>query len=257
VTTRLAPLPPAAHAVGATTFARYAYPPNARGLCGPDDAEELFGYAATGAADRGLDERARAFAGAWPYLELIAGAVGGSDALDPRVVRAYWLGMPPVDAVTLRALADHVDGRFRHRSGGGWDHLAAALRPGAVPDHAFHVLAVYPWTGMLREGIVEPARSVIESCAIRPGRVVSVGNGDAEVEVPTLVPDERHLRIGPPSTVTLRWRGSTDALVDGLAAGDLVAVHWDWICDRLDADEYATVGRSLGRALAITDPAAI
>ena len=40
---------------------------------------------------------AREFAGAWPYLELIAHGTGLDDPLDRRVVEAYWVGSPRLD----------------------------------------------------------------------------------------------------------------------------------------------------------------
>ena len=71
---------------GAQLFARYAYPPNVLGYCGPADHLSLFEYGTSGVTDAGLVELAKAFAGAWPYLELIAGSTGIKDPLDRRVV---------------------------------------------------------------------------------------------------------------------------------------------------------------------------
>ena len=61
---------------GAQLFVRYAYPPNSRGSCGPPDSDALLHYGQSGVTDAGLRELAKGFAGAWPYLELIAGATG-------------------------------------------------------------------------------------------------------------------------------------------------------------------------------------
>ena len=73
-------------------FVRYAYPPNALGYCGPADFAAFREYAAAGVVDPGLVQLAQAFAGAWPYLELIAHGCGIGDPLDRRVVEAYWVG---------------------------------------------------------------------------------------------------------------------------------------------------------------------
>ena len=59
---------------GPVVFARYAYGPNRLGLCGPDDAEALFGQTSRGSDERELRELALGFEGAYPYLELIARA---------------------------------------------------------------------------------------------------------------------------------------------------------------------------------------
>ena len=57
---------------GALLFSRYAYPPNALGLCGADAPRTLLEYGDAGESDAGLAELARTFEGAWPYLTLIA-----------------------------------------------------------------------------------------------------------------------------------------------------------------------------------------
>ena len=241
----LAPLPTGAAAAGGVLFARYAYPPNEHAYCGPADTQEVFADA-TGQQDpRGLRARAEEFAGAWPYLRLIAGANRVDDPLDPRIVRGYWLGDPPAAAVTLRTLADHVDTRFRHRAGTGWAHLGAALQPGAIPDHAFHVLAVYPWVGLLREGVTEPARTVLESCLIRPGTVVAVDGEHVEVSVPTLVWSGNQLILERGGQRRFRWQRDGLGFAGELRAGDDVSVHWDWVCERLRPDAAARLDRRL------------
>ena len=74
---------------GAQLFVRYAYPPNSLGYCGPADSTALREYAAACVTDPGLVQLARAFSGAWPYLELISAGCGMGDPLDQRVVEAY------------------------------------------------------------------------------------------------------------------------------------------------------------------------
>ena len=130
---------------GPLLFARYAYPPNALGLCGADETRTLLEYGAAHESDGGLAQLARTFEGAWPYLTLIAGANGVADPLDPRVVEAYWVGNELLDRVTGGELARHVEDRFRGRIGGSWRRVVDAVAAGAVPHHSFHVLAVYPW----------------------------------------------------------------------------------------------------------------
>jgi len=98
---------------GPLMFVRYAYPPNALGYCGPDGFAD---YAAAGVVDQGLVRQARAFSGAWPYLELIAAGCGIPDPLDHRVAEAYWVGNDLLDRVGLAGLGDSLADRFpRHR----------------------------------------------------------------------------------------------------------------------------------------------
>ncbi len=61
---------------GPELFARYAYPPNERGYCGPGEPGVLLEAAAEGGQLLLLSHLARQFDGAWPYLELIAGCNG-------------------------------------------------------------------------------------------------------------------------------------------------------------------------------------
>ncbi len=111
------PDPARAEASGPVLFARYAYGPNRLGLCGPDDAEAIFGETSDGSDERELRELALGFEGAYPYLELIAQANAIADPLDRRVVEAYWLGSPLLESVTPDLLGESLRLRFRPRLG--------------------------------------------------------------------------------------------------------------------------------------------
>ena len=97
-------------------FGRYAYPPNELGYCGPDAHAQLLEQVAARADDGDLRRLVRGFDGAWPYLELIAGAAGIGDPLDARVVEAYWVGNELLDRVGPTAMGA-VAGRPVPRSG--------------------------------------------------------------------------------------------------------------------------------------------
>ena len=240
---------------GALLFARYAYPPNALGYCGADENRTLLEYGEADVSDQGLVELAHSFEGAWPYLELIEGANGIADPLDPRVVEAYWIGSPLLHRVDSRTLASHLDERFRRRAGRAWDLLATSIPDGGVPHHDFHVFGVYPWVGLLRSGdATEPLR-VLESCRITPGRVVQVDGERATVAARPLVWDGRALRLGAPALRSAAWRRDGLGFLHALRSGDLVSLHWDWVCDRLTGSEAATLGRYTRRMLALANRA--
>jgi Family of unknown function (DUF6390) len=239
--------------LGPLLFTRYAYPPNALGLCGTEETRALLEYGAAGAADAGLVELARTFEGAWPYLELIASENRIADPLDARVVEAYWVGSPLLDQVDGRRLGRHLDDRFRARAGPAWRRLADAIPARAVPHHNFHVFGVYPWVGLLRTGAsTEPLR-VLESCRIAAGRVEFVAGGAATVVVEPLVWDGRRLRLGPRTRRETAWHTDGLGFVGGLLPGEWVSVHWDWICDRLTAVQVARLRRYTLRTLAIAN----
>jgi hypothetical protein len=219
---------------GALMFARYAYPPNSLGFCGPADSTEFREYAAAGVVDAGLVRLAQAFAGAWPYLQLIAAGCGIADPLDRRVVEAYWVGSRLLDTIPLARIADSMEERFRHRVGRDFGWLADGVLAGGVPHHSFAVFCVYPWVGLLGDDRKAPhALTVLDRCRIRWGRVTSLDGDLAVVLSRPLQWDGRYLSLGEPRpetvSVALQGVGHTRPLV----VGDRVSLHWDWVCERL------------------------
>lgn len=219
---------------GALLFARYAYPPNALGLCGADAPGTLLEYGDAHEADGGLAELARTFEGAWPYLALIAEANRIEDPLDRRVVEAYWVGNELLAHVPPVALARHVDERFRGRLGRAGEGVAALAAAGGVPHHCFHVFAVYPWLGLLRSGVVEEPLRVLDQCRTTPALVLAVEDERADVLAEPLLWEGGLLRLGAPETRRVRWSEDGRAFVRP-RPGDLVSLHWDFACDVLTA----------------------
>ena len=217
---------------GPTLFTRFAYPPNSLGYCGTDEHHELLEYGASGVVDGGLRQLTQTFEGAWPYLELIAHASGIADALDARVVDAYWIGNRLAERVPVEMLGDSLTTRFRGPAGRDWRRLAESV-VGAVPTHAYHVFCVYPWVGLLRGANVDQPLHVLDRCRIRWGRVETIDGDQAIVRSRHLTWDGRALALGPsmPEVVTVSESGLS--LVDPIEPGDWVALHWSWICDRL------------------------
>jgi uncharacterized protein DUF6390 len=238
---------------GAQLFARYAYPPNALGYCGPDDHLALLEYGAAGATDRGLVELARGFDGAWPYLEVIAAANGIADPLDERVVEAYWVGNALLDRIDLREFGAFLDDRFRGRAGRGWSTIAEAIPAGAVPHHSFHVFQVYPWVGLMRAGWSEHPLRVLDRCRIRWGTVVEIEGELATVRFRPLVWDGRELSLGTPSLEQVPVSIDGKGFVAALRPGDAVSLHWDWVCDRLTPGRLAALRRFTARQLTIAN----
>lgn len=238
---------------GAILFARYAYPPNELGYCGPSDHRALLDYGAEGVVDPGLVQLAQGFAGAWPYLEFIGRASGVGNPLDPRVVEAYWLGGPLLDAIDLRTFGKAIEERFRGRAGNRWQYLAEAIPHGAVPDHSFHVFGVYPWVGLLHTGRAASPLEHLDRCRIRWGQVVSVDGDQVTVRSRPLTYDGLDIGLGAPRPETARRSVSGTGFLDGITPGDWVSLHWGWVCDRLGRRELGLLRRSLARQLEITN----
>ena len=231
---------------GPELFARFAYPPNELGYCGPPDVEWSDGALRSGdTAD--VIHAIRQFEGAWPYLELIGG-VHDLDPLDVRVVEAYWVGNELLDHIDLLTWGNSVGDRFKPRAGTRFGSLEASVA-GGLPNHAFHVFCVYPWVGMLKAGSGGPALEVIDSCRIRWGSVVVADAGSAIVASAPITWDGRLLAIGERRHETVR----VPAALTGLAPGAEVAVHWDHVCDILDPRRRARLIAETDRHLALAN----
>jgi hypothetical protein len=225
-----------AAADGALSFARFAYPPNQLGYCGPDVQDEILQRAAARAGGPELRALARGFEGAWPYLQLIAAGNGIGDPLDARVVEAYWIGNPLLDGVGAALFADSLLSRFAsslHR-GADRDRLLDPLASGAVPHHGFHVFGVYPWVGLLRSGAVDQALHVLDRCRVRWGRITALGDAQATVLSRPLVWDGRRLALGLPRAEVATTARDGYLLAPHLQVGDWCALHWDWVCEPLN-----------------------
>ncbi|MCB8955792.1 MAG: hypothetical protein H6529_04855 [Nocardioides sp.] len=254
---------PAPGASGALRFARYAYPPNELGYCGPDASRQLLEQVAAGVDDGDLRRLLAGFEGAWPYLQLIAAANAVADPLDARVVEAYWVGNDMLGRVGHRLMGDSLEARFRDRTGRSWNRLVDAVPLGAVPHHSFHVFGVYPWLGLLREGwTVEPLR-VLDRCRIRWGRVLGVHPGEVVVRSRPLEWNGRALTFGAPREERALTGTDSLALTGPLQPGDWCALHWDWVCERLEPRQLAalrsvTLGQlAVVNALPVPAPAAV
>jgi Family of unknown function (DUF6390) len=234
---------------GPLLFARYAYPPNALGLCGADAPRTLLEYGDAQTSDGGLVELARTFDGAWPYLTLIAGANGIEDPLDPRVVDAYWIGNELLDRVDPGALAQHVDERFRGRLGTAKERVYDAVAAGAQPHHCFHVFVVYPWLGLLRSGVVDEPLHVLEQCRTTPATVERVEGDAALVSARPLLWQSGALSLGEPAERLVSWQDDGLRLVGSLEPGARVALHWGFVCDVLSPRRAAALERATRNAL--------
>jgi hypothetical protein len=244
---------PMGRILGATLFARYAYPPNELGYCGPPDSRALLQYGSAGVVDRGLGQLARGFAGAWPYLELIAEASQIPDPLDRRVVEAYWLGTDLVRGINMTMFGNSMWDRFRKRAGRSFGYLVEAIPEGAIPNHSFHVFGVYPWVGLLGGDRGDTPLHVLDRCRIRWGQVVAVSDESVDVLSRPLTWDGHELGLGENRVETATRSVNGLGFVDDYRPGDWVSLHWGWVCDRLSRRQLGSLRRSTLRQLDITN----
>jgi hypothetical protein len=230
-------------AEGALLFARYAYPPNELGYCGPEGSQALLHKEAIAEIER----RARQFEGAWCYLEFIAESAGLHDPLDARVVEAYWVGNDLLSQCDPGALGQRLAVRFRGQHGGTW--RTAGDR--AQAHHSFQVFEVYPWARLLATAGNPVALSVLDQCRIRVGVVLGVRGEEATVQSTPLLWGGSRFVPGSPSPEPVRWSADGLSLLDGVSPGDRVALHWDWVCDVITEEQASSIESREARQLAV------
>jgi Family of unknown function (DUF6390) len=218
---------------GYVLFARYAFPPNELGYCGPADADVLL----RGDNPSEVVAHAKEFDGAWPYLRAIAEAADDIDALDAEVVQSYWVGGPLLNRVDPGDLLDRLRSAFRGQVTGLLDDLTDPR--GVLAHHSFHVLVVYPWVRFLDRDVTTALR-VMQDCRIRWGTVESVEDDHVVMASRPLTLEDGDLALGEPAPERVRWRKDGTSLIAAPAPGDVVSAHWDWVCSILtEADSDA------------------
>ncbi len=231
---------------GPLLFARFAFPPNRLGLCGPETGDTLPERVRAGRPDPELRRIAQEFEGAWPYLELIAAENDIADPLDPCVVEAYWLGNGLLREVGPQARYDDLEQRFKPRAATReWPWLADKAGSTSVVHHSFHVLEILPRIGMIRGGVPADMVGVLGRCLVRPGRVVAADDGAIDIELPPLELRDGVLGFGAPRRERLTPPNG-EGFGDVLLPGDQVAIHWDRVCGRINDAQAA-------RLLAVTN----
>jgi hypothetical protein len=236
---------------GALLFGRYAFPPNRLGYCGPDDHKSLFEYVTAQQTDGGLLDLERRFDGAYPYLRLIARANGISDPFDRRVVEAYWIGNEYLERVEASPFFESLKERFAQRMDArafGW--LTSELARGARPHHNFHVFDVYRRAGLMRDDKATIGVDRMERCRISWGRVVAVEGAELVVERPALALREGKLVLTEPQVMRITRQIDGRGFADGAGVGDMVSIHWDWVCEVLTPVALARLVANTRRALA-------
>ncbi|GFG49586.1 hypothetical protein CQY20_19290 [Mycolicibacterium agri] len=233
---------------GYALFARYAFPPNELGYCGPAEAEVLL----RGDNPAAVAEHAKAFDGAWPYLHAIAEAAGIADPLDAEVVHDYWIGGPLLGRVDPA----HLVANLRRAFAGQVTGLLAdpGITQGALAHHSFQVLVVYPWVRFLDRDAAT-ALKVLQDCRIRWGTVESVDNEHVWTTARALTYADGVLALGEPRRERVRWRKDGVSLIEAPRPGDVVSAHWDWTCGVLTDAECVALADSTQTTLDLVNAA--
>ena len=234
---------------GRLLFAHYAFMPNRLGYCGGNDYRTLLDYCIEGVADPGLEALLRQFQAAYPYLKFIANANGLSNAFDPRVVEAYWVGNELLERVDMADfygfLTDKIGPRIPRKA---LQLLTDKIPSGAHPHHSFHVLDVSMKTGSLKETIED-----LDRCRISWGEVESVQGDALTVRYRPLVFQQGILTLGGPVTRRAIYRADGRGYLKAPAPGDVVSLHWDWVCDVLTPRQVGRLERQTMHHIALAN----
>ena len=225
---------------GALLASRYAYMPNKLRYCGGDNNGELFNYAAAGQSDPGLKELLKEFATMYPYLRLIAEANKIIDPFNYRVVEAYWLGNDLLNNVSMknfyRYLVDEQQLKKKLKPK-LLEKVFGKIALGAKPHHNWHVFNIPKRTGNYP---MEHTLQTLDECRIAWAKVKSqklkVKNGflgKITVEYQPLVMMGNNLTLGEPREKEVFCEINEKAFVKEPKVGDLVSIHWSWVCDFL------------------------
>lgn len=208
---------------GLLRCARYSFAPNKLRYCGPDKNKELEAYLKVRVEDRGLKQLLNDFGVMYPYLKLIADENGINDPFDERVVEAYWIGNELLETVSMKEFYDHLmEGqglkkRFKPKD---WKRIVGKVPEGAKVHHSFHVFNIWSRTG--HEARLQTVETM-DSCRISAGEVVDFGN----VKTNKLIYQQGQLSFEPAIK-------EVQSLENGYKPGDLVTIHWNWVCEKIN-----------------------
>ena len=113
-------------------------------------------------------------------------------------------------------------------------------------------MVVGPWIGMLRGGLTDAPLSVIDSCRIRRAKVISADGDTAVVSTDRITFHGGQLGIqqdADPHVLSVRLGEGGVHPCGPVGPGEVVSVHWDWVCEVLDDRTSTAVGLAEKRAL--------
>jgi hypothetical protein len=101
----------------------------------------------------------------------------------------------------------------------------------------------------MRTGIVDEPLRVLDQCRTTPALVQHVDGDTAGVLAPLLVWRGRELVLGPWAPREVHWQADGLAFADALRPGDWVALHWDFVCERLTSQRARRLLHATRRGL--------
>jgi hydrogenase maturation factor len=202
---------------GIRIAALYSIYPCELGLCGPESANKVLSdYLLNNVSEDKARQALEQFKGAYPYYKVIARANNIEDALDEKVVKAYWIGNELLDKVSADSLKDMIVKEFSGLlSEQVIQEKIKQVSSESKPHHSFHVFTVGSVTGTIK---LEP--EILDICRVSWGEVIRKGKDRAVV------------RYGSVEKTVL-W----DKSLVSVEIGDMVSIHWNHIIQVLNKED--------------------
>lgn len=223
--------------------AKYAFSPNKLKYCGPDKNQELAGYLKTKISDQGLKEMLNDFRAMQPYLKLIAKENGIKDEFDEQVVEAYWLGNELLETVSLKSFFNHALPRLTKKD---LQWFEVKLPQGAKPNHNFHVFNFWKRTGHLaRLHTIE----TMDACRISWGEILQ--NNQFSI-FNFQIKTDKLIYINKKLTFKSAIK-TVQSLDNQYKPGDLVTIHWSWVCEKISEKQKENLEKYTNLALRLAN----
>lgn len=112
---------------------------------------------------------------------------------------------------------------------------------------------MYPWSRLLTSGAPQQPLRVLESCHIRWGQVVAVAMEHVVVRSRPLTWDGSRIELGPVREERVRNKVDGRGFVPDPVPDEWLALHWDWVSDRLSTEDVDWLERETVRQLRLTN----
>lgn len=206
---------------GLELAARFAIPPNNKGMCGPNVVDYLVSFLSGTRVE--LPEVRRVLENGFPnmnlFLKIIADETGW-EKFDKKTVEQYWLGGP------VKIKKDNLLKKLESGSNKKLERIMKSMAPAEVPlTHMSRVV--------FGEENSADKTTGINLCMIAEGEVVELGEGRVKVRREMIKETEGKYWLASKEIATQWDRG----INPDVRIGDKIATHWGSVVKVLNPEE--------------------
>ncbi|HDQ22672.1 MAG TPA: hypothetical protein ENN28_01720 [Candidatus Uhrbacteria bacterium] len=220
---------------------KYAFMPNFYAYCGPDKNKQLFEYVSVKYYEPNLKQILSEFEVMQPYLKLIARTSKIKDEFSPEVVEAYWLGNDLTESVDIKNLYRHFteDKNLKLKIKKSTIEKVLGFNPqNSKPHHNFHVMNIWLRAGKLN---IKHTLKSIDECRISWGKIKKIKKNSIIVEYKPLIIEADKLKLGGIIDREVLTQFDDKGFVKNLNIGDIVTIHWGWVCEKINQQQLANL----------------